>query len=126
MVFVERSLKLIEKMGITKNKLLIDLGLGKNSFVDWAGGKTPSAETVLKIADYFNVSTDYLLGKSDNPPTPSLSGGPTKQIEKGYVEIYITSADGNNEVRKVPADAIPFALSAIDTYIEQQNKKNKK
>ena len=29
--------------------------------------KKPNAERVAAIADYFNVSTDYLLGRTDNP-----------------------------------------------------------
>ena len=29
------------------------------------GERDPSTETVLKLAEFFNVSTDYLLGKSD-------------------------------------------------------------
>ncbi|KFM95141.1 XRE family transcriptional regulator [Bacillus clarus] len=31
------------------------------------GKKTPSRETLEKIADYFNITTDYLLGRSDDP-----------------------------------------------------------
>jgi len=29
--------------------------------------RTPNADIVLKLADFFEVSTDYLLGRSDNP-----------------------------------------------------------
>ena len=29
--------------------------------------KKPNAERLQEIADYFNVSTDYLLGRTDNP-----------------------------------------------------------
>ena len=68
MVFVDRTLELIAKNGITKNKLLTSLGLSKNSFVDWINrGTIPSADTVSKIAQYFKVSTDYLLGNTDDP-----------------------------------------------------------
>ena len=31
------------------------------------GASTPSLETTIKLADYFNVSLDYLTGRSDNP-----------------------------------------------------------
>lgn len=31
------------------------------------GKVTPNANMVIKLANYFNVSTDYLLGVSDNP-----------------------------------------------------------
>lgn len=29
--------------------------------------KIPNGESLKKVADYFNVSTDYLLGRTDNP-----------------------------------------------------------
>ncbi|MED4353582.1 helix-turn-helix transcriptional regulator [Schinkia azotoformans] len=31
------------------------------------GVNTPSANTLISIADYFNVSIDYLVGRSDDP-----------------------------------------------------------
>jgi transcriptional regulator with XRE-family HTH domain len=32
-----------------------------------SGERVPDTETLMKIADYFNVSTDYILGRSDDP-----------------------------------------------------------
>lgn len=65
-MFLERTLELIERKNISKNKLLTDLKLSKNSFVNWSErGTVPSAETIEKIADYFGVTTDYLLGRTD-------------------------------------------------------------
>ena len=40
--------------------------LGKNSLYGLKRNQ-PSAERLQQIADYFNVSTDYLLGRTDNP-----------------------------------------------------------
>ena len=71
MLFVDRILNLISEKGITKNKLLRDLDLSKNSFVNWQNrGTVPNAESLSKIADYFGVSTDYLLGKTDIKTEP--------------------------------------------------------
>lgn len=65
-VFLERVLKLLKNRGISKNKMLIDLGLGKNSFVNWSNRNTiPGGDTLQCIANYFSVSVDYLLGKSE-------------------------------------------------------------
>ena len=66
-MFLQRLNNLISEKGITRNKLLLDLQLGRNSFVNWEQrGTIPSGETLLKIADYFCVSVDYLLGKESN------------------------------------------------------------
>lgn len=68
MTFLEIVLKLLKEKGISKNKMLTDLKLSKNSFVDWTKyGNIPNGETLSKIAEYFNVTADYLLGKSDSP-----------------------------------------------------------
>ena len=62
--FLETVLSLLNKKGVSKNKMLTDLNLGKNSFVNWENrGTIPGGETLNKIADYFEVPTDYLLGK---------------------------------------------------------------
>lgn len=64
---IKKIIDLINKKGISKNKLLLDLGLNKNSFVNWEKrGTSPSGETLSKIASYFNVTTDYLLGNDTN------------------------------------------------------------
>jgi transcriptional regulator with XRE-family HTH domain len=67
-MFLDRFNNLVKLKGITINQALIDIGLNTSSFVNWKQrGTVPSGETLIKIADYFKVSVDYLLGQSDNP-----------------------------------------------------------
>ncbi len=67
-MFLERILALCKAQKISKNKLLTDLNLNKSAFVNWGNrGNIPSGDVVAKIADYFHVSTDYLLGRTDDP-----------------------------------------------------------
>ncbi|HEU8690240.1 TPA: helix-turn-helix domain-containing protein [Streptococcus pneumoniae] len=61
---------LCEKQGISLNTLEEKLELGKNSLYGLKRNQ-PSAERLQQIADYFNVSTDYLLGRTDNPTIAS-------------------------------------------------------
>lgn len=63
----EKIKSLAKKQGISLNTLEERVGLGKNYIYSLKNKKTPSAEHIAKIADYFNVSTDYLLGRTDNP-----------------------------------------------------------
>ena len=44
--------------------------------------KKPSAERLQLIADYFNVSTDYLLGRTDNPKIASDNDDATVDLKK--------------------------------------------
>ena len=57
---------LCEKQGISLNTLEEKLELGKNSLYGLKRNQ-PSAERLQQIADYLHVSTDYLLGRTDNP-----------------------------------------------------------
>lgn len=68
---------LCEKQGISLNTLEEKLELGKNSLYGLKRNQ-PSAERLQQIADYFNVSTDYLLGRTDNP---AIAGVKTTKTE---------------------------------------------
>ena len=66
MSFVERIEKLLNDARIPKNKMLEDLSLSVNSFSNWRNrGTIPGGDTLQKIADYFGVTVDFLLGKTD-------------------------------------------------------------
>ena len=69
MSFADRVLTLIEKNKITKNKLLTDIAANHNSFNNWKT-QMPGSDVVIKIAQHFNVTTDYLLGLSESPSPP--------------------------------------------------------
>ena len=62
----EKIKELCKKRGISLNKLEEDLGFSRNTIYSMKN-KKPNAERLQKIADYFNVSTDYLLGRTNNP-----------------------------------------------------------
>ena len=68
---------LCEKQGISLNALEDKLKLGKNSLYGLKRNQ-PSAERLQQIADYFNVSTDYLLGRTDNPAIAGDKGAKTE------------------------------------------------
>lgn len=65
--FGERLKKLRAKKGITQEKLATDLNIPESSIrrLEIADG-VPRMDRLKQIADYFGVSTDYLLGKNDN------------------------------------------------------------
>ena len=79
----DRVKELSQKRGISLSKLEETLGLGKNSLYALKRNQ-PSAERLQEIADYFNVSTDYLLGRTDNPKIASdeVAGYTTEDLRK--------------------------------------------
>lgn len=61
----ERFRKLVDPMGMTKSRCANTLGMSYQTFLDiYALGKVPCVRLLLRIANYFNVSIDYLLGRT--------------------------------------------------------------
>lgn len=64
--FKYRLRDLREQKRVSGAKLGEILGVGKSTVSMWENGKNyPTAIMLQKLATYFNVSTDYLLGKTD-------------------------------------------------------------
>lgn len=62
----ERIKELAKKQGLSINSLEQKLGYSRNTIYALKRNQ-PGAEKLQQIADYFHVSTDYLLGRTDNP-----------------------------------------------------------
>ncbi len=55
---------------VTQLKLALDLNLNQNSIGRYENGEREADyATLITFADYFDVSIDYLLGRTDNPKT---------------------------------------------------------
>ena len=67
-VFVERLRRLRAVKGISQQKAADALGITKVGYQNYEyGRKMPSFSTLPRLADYFDVSIDYLLGRTDVP-----------------------------------------------------------
>ena len=66
MTIFERIKQLADKQGKSLQKVSEDLGLSTNYIYNLKGAKSPAADKLALIADYFHVSVDYLLGREDD------------------------------------------------------------
>lgn len=56
----------IDAKGITVRSLAKDLNVSVGVLSDWQNGnKTPRGDSIMKLAEYFGVTADYLLGLTD-------------------------------------------------------------
>lgn len=63
-----RLKELRKAKGISQLKLALDLNMNQNSISRYESGKREADyKTLIAFADYFNVSVDYLLGRTNNP-----------------------------------------------------------
>lgn len=60
--------------GITQIEFAKVFNIAKGTVGNWETGKRePDNETLLRIAEYFNVSVDYLLGREDKQKEPTVN-----------------------------------------------------
>jgi transcriptional regulator with XRE-family HTH domain len=68
MLFSERLKFLREKNNYTKLGLAEELGMSRMSYFRYEKGeRLPNYEVLLQMADFFNVSVDYLMCRTDCP-----------------------------------------------------------
>lgn len=79
-MFLERLLSLCSENGTDISNVLRALGLSTSKGTAWRNGSIPNGEILLKLASYFHVSTDYLLGNTDDP---SPAGQKEKPAQEG-------------------------------------------
>lgn len=63
-----RLKELRKKRGVSQLRLAMDLGLSQNTVSRYeTGEREADYHTLILLADYFNVSIDYLLERTDDP-----------------------------------------------------------
>ena len=66
--FAERLKELRKEKGDTQKEIAALLGIAERNYRRYeAGDVDPTASNATVLADYFNVSIDYLFGRSDKP-----------------------------------------------------------
>lgn len=103
---LERILKLIEQKGLSNNRFEKESGLAIASIQAWKSGKAkPSLQSLQKIANYCNVSVEYLL----------VGEQPSSYAQKKETAKSLISDLTPEEVKKL--------LEYKDFLISQRNKK---
>ncbi len=114
---IERILELAEKNNMTANKLLVECKLPSNAMSYWKQGtKKPGIEALIKIADYFNISLDYLVGRKQtiNSNTQNDTILNTNNDIKQFIQYW----EQMDEFQK--ASIIGFAQGLIEKDITTQ------
>ena len=123
MFFTFKKIKeLADKQGISLNKLEEKLSFSRNTIYNMKKS-TPNVERVSMIADYFNVSTDYLLGRTDNPAISSALVTPAdgRTVDLSNLHERVVLFDGkplsDEDVDKI-AQIIKLSLGVSDIESE--------
>ena len=80
-MFIEKLEKIINEKNITMNRLAKNAGFSQTSTDRWKKGSLPSAEALIKVCKYLNVSADYLLDLDTEAPPPILTDQEQELLE---------------------------------------------
>lgn len=74
---------LLSTHGVSAYQVAKATGISTGSLSDWKKGRSsPKADKLQKIADYFGVTVDYLLGNEQKEKSTAISGGLTEKDER--------------------------------------------
>lgn len=140
-MFKKIFIDLCNKKGVSPTRACNELGLSAATFSCWTDTSVPRRATLQRMADYFGVSINYLLGNEQ--PKPSIAGiargekdnfsfdseslskwaanGVTVSVEGAAGELWrkISQLD---ELDRVKADAFVSGLLAAEKYQEPTRK----
>lgn len=131
MTFYERIESLRKAQNISQGKLEKELGFSNGSISKWKNSM-PTPDRLQKIADYFNVTIDYLMNGKESPQTPhsELTSKDRRDISKELDRIMdelVNNEDGPLFYNKVPITDRKKELlrNAIEIALEDAKEKNK-
>jgi transcriptional regulator with XRE-family HTH domain len=126
----DRMKQLRKEHGLTQDQLAERLNVKKTTISNYETGySTPSNEMLKKLASTLNVSTDYLLERTDNP---ALTGKDEKDIAKTMNNLKKNLINGKDKgvlafygepLSKEAIESILIQLEAIERQTKIINKK---
>lgn len=84
-MFFDKYKTLCKEKNKTPTGVAIDLGIGRSTVSYWKNGNIPKQSILIKIADYFDVSVDYLLGKTDIKKEPTTNN--SDKLDSNLVSV---------------------------------------
>lgn len=88
-MFWNRLNLLCSERNIKLTNLVKELGMSTGNQSKWKHGTIPKADVLQRFSDYFDVSVDYLLGKTDvkEKPTTETGDGLSQEFKSLYCQL---------------------------------------
>ena len=91
-MFFARFETLCKQKGVSKQKACLDCGLSRTAWNKWKAGAVPNGEALQTLADYFGVTTDYLLTGEETKKAPTTEGERT--VSDDDIKFALFGGDG--------------------------------
>lgn len=80
LMFYERFIQLCEDNNEKPTNVLKSIGVSSGNLNNWKNGASVKSDILMQLSEHFNVSIDYLLGKTEN--TTIKSSNDTLELVK--------------------------------------------
>ena len=128
---MRRIAMLRKEMGMNQMELAKYLKLSQQTISKYENGKAdPDKETLIRLSELFNVSTDYIIGNSDKRDHSELTKRDEKNIAK-TLDVLKDQIDNNESGElnyngiEVTDDDAELLMDALDMALRRIKKKNK-
>jgi len=89
-VFFNRFRALCDQKNVSVYRACTDIGLNRSAVAKWKGGGKPNGSTAARLAEYFGVTTDYLLGQSEE----KIPGAGSRAVSDEEIKFALFGGDG--------------------------------
>ena len=114
-MFFNRFKALCDQKNISVYRACIDIGLNRAAVAKWKNGGKPNGSTAAKLAEYFDVTTDYLLGRSEE----KVPAEAPRAVSDEDIKFALFGGDG------VITDAMYDEVKQFAAFVKQREAEKK-
>ena len=108
--------KLLDEKGLKNADVARATGISNMTLSDWKRGKSvPKSDKMRKIAEYLNVSVDYLMTGKDMEFTPEMA-----QIDVTLSNMSERMKEYALRLNNLPSDKQELVMNLIDTLMKNE------
>ena len=112
-MFFNRFQQLCDRKNVSVYRACTDIGLNRSAVAKWKNGGKPNGSTATRLAAYFGVTTDYLLGQSEE----KMPAEQPRVISDEDIKFALFGGDG--EI----TDAMYEEVKQFAAFVKQREKK---
>lgn len=127
-MFWEIFYKLCVKKNVSPNAVAKEINVSNSTTTKWKNGTMPNGEILIKLADYFDVSIDYLIGRSEqstmqvNNNNTTISGKQENTYNSNDVKLKGIENEIVSKMKSMSETQKAELLLTACKMIEKENK----
>ncbi|MDE6501033.1 MAG: helix-turn-helix transcriptional regulator [Ruminococcus sp.] len=105
--------KLCEENNTKPNAVAKIIGVSNATCTKWKNGTIPNGETLLKLADHFNVAVDYILGRTEKPNNTLIKSGDINGNNNSLTDSNNVNINTKDEKKRPEIDGTALELLTV-------------